>query len=119
VHFRKLDVTPREMVAAVIVFALLGLLIYDYNRRYESERHVTYYPGDQPLIDRALDLWSVENNQPRDEILTYHFPVVVEFRNETCVALPIKAGAAIGGTPVYCFDPKSLKLTRVDLSHAG
>lgn len=116
---RKLIVTPREMVAAIIIFVLLGLLIYDHSRRYEAERRVTYWlPDDQPFIDRALDLWAVENNQARDKILTFRFPIVLRFRTETCVALELKMYAAAGGTPIYCFDPKSLRLTRADLSHA-
>ena len=116
--FSKVTITPREMWAAIIIFILLGLLIYNYNLRYEAERRVTSYPEDQPLIDRALDLWSVENVQPRTQIPIERFPIVLEFRNETCVALKLKRLGAAGGTPIYCFDPKSQKLTRADLSHA-
>ena len=115
--FDKPTIAPREAWAAIIIFVLLGLLIYNYNLRYDAERLKTFYPEDQPLIDRTLDLWAVENNQPRAQILTERFPIVVEFRHETCVALRLKIFAA-GGTPIYCFDPASLKLTRTDLSHA-
>ena len=113
----KLAITPREAIAAAVIVVLLGLLILNYNGRYAAERRVTAYPEDQPLIDRAVDLWSVENNQAREKILVERFPIVLEFRTETCVALKLQVMAA-GGTPIYCFDPKTLKLTRVDLSHA-
>ena len=118
--FRKLSITPREAVAAIIMITQFGLLWYEHNLRWEAERRVTYYlPDHQPFIDRAVDLWSVENNQPdKKEILERRFPMVVEFRDETCVVLAIKLRAAAGGDPIYCFDPKTLKLTRTDLSHA-
>jgi len=32
--------------------------------------------------------------------------------------LALKLYAAAGGDPIYCFDPSSKKLTRVDLNHA-
>lgn len=115
--FSRVEITPRETTAAIIIFILLGLLICNYNGRYEAERRVTYYPEDKPLIDRAISLWSVENNQPVDRIRAERFPIVLEFRTETCVALKLKVLAA-GGTPIYCFDPKSRKVTQVDLSHA-
>lgn len=118
-HFRKLSVSSSEIMAAIIMIVLLGLLIREHNLRWEAERHRTYFlPDDQPFIDRATDLWAVENNQPKEEIPRLRFPVVVQFRNETCVVLHLKLYAAVGGDPVYCFDPKSLALTRVDLSHA-
>jgi len=119
VPFKTIPIAPREIMAAIIIAVLLGLLIYDYGRRYEAERHVTFYlPEDQALIDRALDLWAVENNQPRGEILKAYFPIVIDFRTESCVVLHLKLRAGVGGNPIYCFEPKSLRLTRVDLSHA-
>ena len=117
--FRKLAISPREITAALIMIVLLGLLIREHNLRWEAERHVTYFePDDEPFIDRALDLWTVENNEPKQEILTRRFPIVVRFRNETCVVLSLKLYAAVGGDPIYCFDPKSMALMRADLSHA-
>jgi len=118
VPFRNLPITPRETMAAIIIAVLLGLLCYDYSLRWEAERRVTYFPDDMPFIDRAVDLWAVENNQPKSQVLARRFPVVVEFRRETCVVLALKLFAAVGGDPIYCFDPKTRKLTRVDLSHA-
>jgi hypothetical protein len=106
-------------MAAIIMIVLLGLLIREHNLRWEAERRVTYFePDDRPFIDRAIDLWAVENKQPKQEILTRRFPIVVLFRNETCVVLSLKLYAAAGGDPIYCFDPQSMALTRVDLSHA-
>lgn len=116
--FRKLSITPREMMAAMIIAMLFGLLWYNYNLRWEAERRVTYFPDDMPFIDRAVDLWAVENNQPKNRVLEGRFPIVVQFRQETCVVLALKLFAAVGGDPIYCFDPKTRKLTRVDLSHA-
>jgi hypothetical protein len=118
VPFRKLSVTPRETTAAIIIAVLFGLLCYDYDLRWEAERRVTYFPDDMPLINRAVDLWVVENNQPRKQVWEQSFPIVVRFRHETCVVLQLKLFAAVGGDPIYCFDPKTKKLTRADLSHA-
>lgn len=116
---KRLSITPREAIAAIIICVLLALLTYDYAQRYEAERRVTYYPpDDQPVIDRTLDLWAVENNQPRNQILNSYFPIVVNFRQEKCVVLALKYRAGAGGDPIYCFAPKSLRLTRIDLSHA-
>ena len=116
--FRKLAITPRETMAAVIIALLFGLLWHEHNLRWEAERRVTFFPEDQPFIDRAIDLWAVQNNQPKSQILERRFPVVVPFRHETCVVLELKLFAAVGGDPIYCFDPDTKKLTRVDLSHA-
>jgi hypothetical protein len=106
---RKLTIVLTAALAASLVANVY--LFREWSRK-TAER--TYYPAEQPLIDRAVALFGAELPNPSKEQLQREmrprFPVVSRIPDPrqpshalTCVSLRLPAGY-LGFEPVYCFD---------------
>jgi hypothetical protein len=106
---------------SVITIALATALAYSavatviaLNQRntiQELEKNYTYFKGDQPYIDKAIQLWSERSKESKQIILDTRFPVTMVINRDVCVELRLFMGS-IGGNPVYCFDETSRRLTK-------
>lgn len=104
----------RRMFDIILVMACLffaGLCYYQHGLLSNLERRPSYAIEDMPFIDRAKNLWIQSSKEDEASILRYRYPVVIYMGNEICVELRLESGS-VGGSPVYCFDIRSSKITR-------
>jgi len=100
------------VIISAVACVSVGINIWQYNKTaYLDQKQDFIVASDQPYIARAVEAWARFTRQGRDTAMEDRHPVVVEFANELCVKLALDRGSA-GGSPVYCFDKRTLALTR-------
>ena len=112
--------------ATVALSSLLTLSVagnvYLYNQWSQKVDERTYYPGDKPLIDKAVALFGSEVPHPSNEQtqreMRHRFPIASRIPDPSksghfllCVTLKAREGM-LAFTPVYCFDEQGKLVSR-------
>lgn len=96
---------------AVATSALSVLALHQRNLLVDARRQYTTASVYQPYVSRSRSLWREKSRESESDIRRTRFPVSIKIGEEVCVELRLNRGSA-GGSPVYCFEIDSKKLTR-------
>lgn len=86
----------------LLILASLSTLSLSACQKAPSDTSVPYHMVDQPLVDKALQIYSGNGKIPKERVDREVYAVVVHLPDMSCVGLNLKPGMA-GGDRTICF----------------